>query len=59
MLIQRWMRAGYNCHNLIGDFIATVRPGERQKKKNKNQLLHSITIQYYNIFTIFSHCTDL
>lgn len=39
MLIPRWMHAGYNCHNLIGDFIPTVRPGERQILKFQH--LHS------------------
>lgn len=32
-LIQRWMHAGYNSHNLIEAFIPTVRPGEHQSLK--------------------------
>ena len=39
MLIQRWMHAGYDCHNLIGDFTPAVRPGERQSLKFQH--LHS------------------
>ena len=39
LLIQRWMHAGYNCHNLIGDFSPAVRPGERQQLRFQH--LHS------------------
>lgn len=39
MLIQRWMHAGYKCHNLIGDFSPAVRPGERQRLRFQH--LHS------------------
>lgn len=39
MLIQRWMHAGYESQNLIGDFILTVRPSEHQILKFQH--LHS------------------
>lgn len=51
MLMQRWIHAGYNCHNLIGDFTPTVKPGEHQSLKFQHLLSPLSEITAFN-FTL-------